>query len=143
MMKKITITIGSIVAVLIGAWCVMWWGCGVKGIAEGDIQANLGADLATFAEQHNGRLPHDWPEFELAARKTDGTVKWDAKETARHVRLNNPPYRETNGMPLYVEVIDSPTHAGETIVNRPIWVALEALKRKNEEGQQATGPNAQ
>ena len=135
-LKRIIITICSIAAVLIGAYCVMWWGCGGKLMATGNIHANLAWDLATFVEHHNGRLPHDWNEFEHAARKTDGSVKWGAKATARHVRLNQPPYRETkDGRPIYVEILDPKTRASENMINLSIWDALENFKDKRDKGQ--------
>jgi len=134
-MKRIIIIVATGLALLIGVCCLLWCGYGIGGIVEGNIKANLAADLADFVITHNGRLPVDWSEFETNARKTNGTVKWDAKATAKHVQLQQPPYEKTNGIPIYIRVIDSKTHGMEYYINLHIWMALEELRQKTNAGQ--------
>jgi hypothetical protein len=130
MIRKIYSLIVVATVAILGGWFAMRWWAGDEKMLNQSVQANLAADLATFVEHHDGHLPQDWDEFEHTVRKQNGSVKWDAKTTSSYVRLCTPPYRETNGVPLFVEVIDPKVWADASAINETIWIALEKRRHR-------------
>jgi len=123
-MKKTIQILAAAVLVLVAAWAVMWYGCGVRKIMKGDTVAVFAHDIGVFVEAHDGRLPQDWRELDQWWQAREGKSRWPADETEKRIELMQEPYAVSNGVPRFVRIIDRQVEGMEDYVNRSIYGVL-------------------
>ncbi len=121
----------AVVLVLVAAWAVMWYGCGVRRIVAGDTVAAFAHDVGLFMEAHDGRLPQDWTELDQWWQKREGKSRWPAGETEKLIELLPVPCTIDNGVPQFVRIKDSRVHGMEDYVNTSIYGVLIKMGKTN------------